>query len=343
MRITAQELAALCGVSRGTVDRALHDKPGINPETRAAILRVAAVHGYRPDYLGRSLVRGETRTLGIVVFDLKNRYFAQLLQAIEQTARRLDYAILISLTGKSVPDECAALENLHDRRVDGIILHPVGAGDGYEAFLRRLHVPIVAVGNRLSDGWDYVSFDNRQAAADAVHYLAGRKYRRLIFVAPPLRHAGTVNISAQEDRLAGVRAAAAALAIELSVIQDADYCRRTLELIRPVRPDGAKKGQRTAVLCSSDWYALNLLQAAQAAGLCLPADFGLMGFDRLDILDLISPRLTSVVHPIEAIGSRAVEQIVSRIQAVRTDGAAAGPVLGQTIYLPYRIDAGGSV
>jgi len=333
MSLTAGELAALCGVSRGTVDRALHDKPGINPATKAHILKLAAEHGYRPDYLGSSLVRGRTRTIGVVVFDLKNRYFAQLLQEIEQTARRLGYAVLISLTDKQVALEVEALENLRNRRVDGIILQPVGFGEAYEHFLAGLRTPVVMVGNRLSLRWDYVSFNNKQAAADAVRFLAGRGYQHLIYMAPPLRYAGKSNISAQEERLAGVMTTARELDLATDVIRDQPYIEQTLAHIHQSRA-------RTAVLCSSDWYALTLFQASQHAGLHIPDDFGLMGFDRLDIFDLIKPELTSIVHPIEAIGSKAVEQLVLRIDERTQAGAVA--TAGREILLPYRIEPGSS-
>ena len=344
MSLTAGELAVLCGVSRGTVDRALHDKPGINPETKARILKLAAEHGYRPDYLGSSLVRGRTHTIGVVVFDLKNRYFAQLLQEIELSARRLGYAILISLTDKLVAQEIEALEQMRNRRVDGIILQPVGFGDAYEHFLAGLRTPVVTVGNRLSRRWDYVSFDNRQAAADAVRFLADRGYQHLIYLAPPLRYAGQSNISAQEERLAGAMAAAGEMGLATDVIRDQPYIEQTLALIR-------QANGRTAVFCSSDWYALTLYQASQHAGLKIPDDFGLMGFDRLDIFDLIKPELTSIVHPIEAIGSKSVEQVVLRIEGqARASSAAetqdAGlPVMaqaGREILLPYRIEPGSS-
>src|SRR5690554_6695584 len=83
MGIISKDIAKICGVSRGTVDRALNNKPRIKPETKERILKTAKELGYRPDLLARSLVKGKTMSLGVVVFDVRNRYFAQLLNSIE--------------------------------------------------------------------------------------------------------------------------------------------------------------------------------------------------------------------------------------------------------------------
>jgi DNA-binding LacI/PurR family transcriptional regulator len=332
MRITSKAIAALCGVSRGTVDRALHDKPGVNAETRRRILATAAEQGYRPDYLGQSLVLGQTRTLGVIVFDLKNPYFAQLVQAIEQAAARLGLAVLISLSEQAVERELTALRHLHERRVDGVILLPVGCGDDYCRTVRALDLPVVTVGNRLP-GYDHVGFDQVQASAEAVHFLAGRGYSTLVYVAPPLRKSGLVNRSAPRERLSGVEAAVGALGLDYRLVTSDDYAAEVLDQVRTA----VRSGLRTAVLCSSDWYALRILQAARQAGLRIPGDFGLMGYDRLDLFDWLTPRLTSVVSPIAAIGERAVDQVMRRIGRAPTGQAEA-----ESINLPYRIDPGES-
>jgi LacI family transcriptional regulator len=113
-------------VSQGTVDRALHNRPGISAETRERILLTARQLGYRPDQLASSLVRGRTMTIGLVLFDLYNRFFAQIASAVEENAKSRGYFVYLTLTRKDLGEEKSCIERLAGRRVDGLILCSVG-------------------------------------------------------------------------------------------------------------------------------------------------------------------------------------------------------------------------
>ncbi len=328
MAITVKILADLCGVSRGTIDRALNNKPGINPDTRAKILQTAAEQGYTPDYIGRSLAKGRTFTLGVVVFDLNNQYFCQLLQAIEKQARLKDYAVMIMLSSQQTDLEIKAVRQLKERRVDGLILHPVGCGPDYEAQLVKAGLPIVTVGNRLSAGYDYIGLDNAGASADAVRLITDRGYRRIIFVAPPLRKAGQANITAQEERLAGFLSAVRTQKIDAAVIQSADY-------LADLERELEQAGPRTAVFCSSDVFALEVMQILRKKAGRRKWPTGLMGFDGIDMLQYVRPKLTTVYNPVAETGTAAVDRLLSRIE---NNGLAA-----EIITIPHRILPGDSL
>ena len=320
MGVTSKEIARACGVSRGTVDRALHDKPGIRAETRSAILKAAAELGYVPDLIGRSLVRGRTMTLGVVVFNLKNPYFSQMLDAITERARQAGYAVMIMLSGQSAENEIQAVRSLQERRVDGLIVHPVGCGPDYEAFLHKSRLPVVVVGNRLSSSFDFVSIANAPAAAQATRWIIGRGYRRILFVAPPLGKPDQVNLAAQKERLSGFLEVARALAIPHRVISQTDY-------LPELDAHLAQSDVPTAVLCSSDVFALEILDAWSGSS---PA--GLMGFDHTGWLKYIHPRLTTVDNPVGEIGRQAVERLLERIEK---------PDLpGQELAMPHQIIPG---
>jgi len=125
MKVTMEMIAEICGTSRGTVDRALHGRKGINPKTREKILKVANELGYHPHLIARSLVKERTKTIGMIVFDLYNRFFAQIVNAAEEKARELGYSLYLTLTNKSLEEERRCIERLVGWRVDGIILSPV--------------------------------------------------------------------------------------------------------------------------------------------------------------------------------------------------------------------------
>lgn len=306
MSITSKEIAAICGVSRGTVDRALNGKPGIKPATKATILRTAAEYGYSPDYIGRSLVKGRTFSLGVIVFDLKNPYFSQLLNAIAMQARMAGYAVMIMMSENSVANEIQAVKSLRERRVDGLILHPVGFGPEYEAVIAKAQLPIVVVGNRLSPQFDFISIDNRAAAAEATNQILCQGYKRIIFVAPPLRKDGQVNISAQKERQAGFLSVVEAQHIPFRIIASAGY-------LDELQPEISGSGQPTAIFCSSDVFALEVQYALNTGRLQAGQPLGLIGFDNIDVLKYIRPQLTTIQNPIAEIGARAVDRLLSRI------------------------------
>lgn len=149
-KITSTRLAAICGVSQGTVDRALNGRPGIKEETRRRILQKAEELGYVKDMRASGLVRGASWLIGLVLFDLRNEYFAQLASAVEARARALGYTVVLLLTDRDPARERDSVRRLCGLGADGILLCPAGRGEAYEQWLRGLRVPLVTVGNRLS-------------------------------------------------------------------------------------------------------------------------------------------------------------------------------------------------
>ena len=135
MAITTKDLAQLCGVSRTTIHRALNGTGRIKPETKEMILQVAKEHGYRPDLLATGLAKGQTYNIGVVVLDVKNRYFAQMLSMISTEAYARGYGVNITLHGGDAGTEREQLTRLADYRVDGIILSSVNEGEAYRTFL----------------------------------------------------------------------------------------------------------------------------------------------------------------------------------------------------------------
>ncbi len=166
MAITTKDLAQLCGVSRTTIHRALNGTGRIKPEIKKEmILQVAKEHGYRPDLLATGLAKGQTYNIGVVVLDVKNRYFAQMLSTISTEAYARGYGVDITLHGGDAGTEREQLDKTCGYRVDGIILSSVNEGEAYRTFLESLHRPIVSVDNRIADGIPFVGIDQRAAVA----------------------------------------------------------------------------------------------------------------------------------------------------------------------------------
>lgn len=322
MRTTIKDIAAACHVSAGTVDRALNNRPGISERTRKKVLAAAAEMNYQPDFTARSLVMGRTLTLGVVLFDLYNRSFAQLMNAIEKRARELGYFVYITLTDKSAQNERTCIDYLINRKVDGIILFSVNKGKEFEAYLNKLHTPVVTIFNYISSDLEYIGIQERQAMKDAVDYVASKRYSRFIYVSPPLAYSGKSNIYTQEERFQGfLEGIQGHKAADPLVLKGADY----LEKLTAYPFNEAEK---TAVVCSTDLYALEVMNVLKERGIAIPEQAGVMGFDDIDMLKYISPRLTTVKYPIVQIGEKAVESLVHKIE----QGAFKSvPLLGHEI------------
>ncbi|MDQ0257366.1 LacI family transcriptional regulator [Evansella vedderi] len=309
MPVKIKDIARICGVSAGTVDRAINNRPGINENTKKRILKVAKELNYRPNYTAQSLVKGKTSTLGVILFDLHNRSFAQLMNAIELKARENGYFVYITLTDKDPNNEKQCIEYLVERNVDGIILFSVNRGNEFEDYLKSFDIPIITVFNKISENWDYVGIRERQAMKDAVTHLVNKGYERFIYVSPPLMYMGKTNIYTQEERLYGFIEGLKSFNIqeEPIIIKEKNY-------IDILKEWNFQSEYKTAVVCSCDLYALEVLQLLKEKGVNVPGNVGVMGFDNIDVLKYVTPRLTTVEYPIEQIGSDAVESLISKIE-----------------------------
>ncbi|MEN3186764.1 MAG: LacI family DNA-binding transcriptional regulator [Atribacterota bacterium] len=311
-KITTRVLAELCGVSRGTIDRALHNRKGVNPETRARILKVAQEVGYKPNLVARSLVKGRTMTLGMVVFDLHNRFFAQIVNAAEEEARKRGYLLILALTNKDHAEEMRCLERLASWRVDGIILAPVGRKEEVEGYLQHLfeglNIPVVTICNRVSKTIPFVGTRDYEAAREATRVIIERGYQKVIFLCPPLRYQGTMNVYAPEERLRGYLDAVKELGLnEPIVVRERNFGPLIRDLILKAR-------ERVAVFCSSDIYALEVLSILKGLGLKVPEDVGLMGVDDIDTLQYVSPLLSTVPYPVAEVGKKSVACLIESIE-----------------------------
>lgn len=200
MNITSKEIAKICGISRGTVDRALNNRPGVSEKTKKQILKIASELDYQPNYIGRSLVKGKSMSIGVIVFDLNNRVFAQIINGIEARARELDYFVNLSISFRDAKLEMDTIRQHIARNADGIILLSVNRGEPFVQFIEKFNKPIVTIGNRISSVTPYVWIDDSQAIKDLVKLYVSKNYKHIIYVSPPLRRLGTENLYVPEQR-----------------------------------------------------------------------------------------------------------------------------------------------
>jgi len=306
--VTMRDVAREAGVSVNTVSRALAGKPDVSPETRARVLEVAERLGYRPNKLARGLRSNKTFTLGVIVTDIANPFFAELVKGVEEAARGRGYSILLGDTGEDPAKEEAAIQVMMAERVDGLLITPVQSSRQALEEVMDSGFPVVLMGRYFPDlEAPFVVTDDVHGAIMAVEHLIALGHEHIGHVAGPL------HISSARDRLLGYRKALEAHGIPLRddyVLQGAV----TLE-------DGYIAGKKllklnplpTAVFAYSDFVAVGIMQAILEAGLRIPEDVSLVGYDDIVFSAYTKVPLTTIRIPKRKLGKEAVHLLISRL------------------------------
>lgn len=327
MGVTTKDLARICGVSRATVTRALHGTGSIRPETKQKILEAANELGYQPDFIARSLVGGSTMTIGVIVVDLKNQYFPKMLDAIEKRMKESDYLLNITLHENSREIEKKIMQTLIGHRVDGLILSPSSLDSQFWDYIETIPVPAVLIGHNLGHDVPTVGINEEKATYDAVHYIYERAYRDIVFVVPPLEGSMKSENVGHCQRVSGYKKAVRELGLDEVIIYGEDYQEKTLAYFQ-------KAARKPAFLCSGSVFAIEILGYMMQLGYRVKEDFGVMGFDNIDLMQKWSPRLTTVNNHVEEIGTGAAEMLLHAIQ---------GTLEQRHIEIPYEMIEGETI
>jgi LacI family transcriptional regulator len=339
MTATIGDVARRAGVSTATVSRVLAGLPGARPDTRDRVFGAARELGYRPSGVARSLKLRTTRTLGLIITDIENPFFPQLVRAVEDVAREHGFALLLCNATEDPDREASYLDLLVDRRVDGVVIAVSGLDARHREWLAQPPLPVVLV-NTVAPGMPHPSItsDNVDGGRQAAAHLLDLGHRRIGVLTAGPRNA------AAPDRLDGVRRGLVDGGLDPDSVTvvvgepgvgggEAAFCRLTEEA-----PD------TTAVVAYNDLMAIGAMRAIRASGRSVPGDISVVGFDDIAIAAYTDPPLTTIRQAIGDLGRWAVDRLVERIAgAAATDGrgGAARPESSVTV-LPVRLVARGS-
>ncbi|MFI8994230.1 LacI family DNA-binding transcriptional regulator [Streptomyces sp. NPDC053542] len=324
---TLPDVAREAGVSRSTASRALADYGSVSPEARERVRAAAEKLGYRANQLARSMITGRTHTLGAIVADIQNPFFAGVTRGITDAARAAGYQVLLANTDEDVAAERAAVKMLRDKHVDGLIVAPAATTEtGHLAAAHAAGCPVVLL-DRQAPGLpaDSVTVDNHGAAQDAVRRLLAAGHRRIALVSllgtAPVDGADTASEAAPADpvstgleRIEGYRAALREAGItdtgaylRTGTFHRADPADLTAELLSLPEPP-------TAVFATDSMIALGVLSAARDHGLRVPEHLSVVTFDDTDWARAVRPRISVVAQPVQELGARAVQSLIARIE-----------------------------
>jgi LacI family transcriptional regulator len=287
-KISTTQLARICGVSQGTVDRALHNRAGINSKTRNRILEIAKDYDYRPSIQADS--QTNSMLIGVVLFDLYNEYFSKLAMSLVNTARKFGYSIIFQFSGKDELNERKALEYFDYIGVDGIVLFSAGSdSDEYKNYLSLLKRPIVLIGNKLFD-FPFVGINDEKAMYELSLKIANDAKADDILYFAPVLNKQLHSLNAQRERLNGF----------IKAMKDTNKSYRIITNIEDLSECGG-------IICATDYYALRALKH-----LGYPKDLPIGGFDNISVLKSISVKVLSVEYSTEKIAEESINYILGR-------------------------------
>ncbi|MGB4008367.1 MAG: LacI family DNA-binding transcriptional regulator [Bacillota bacterium] len=309
---TITDVARKAGVSTSTVSHVINETRYVSDQVKQRVHAAMKDLNYQPNVIARSLRTRETQTVGVVVSDITNPFFTNIVRAIEDEVLKQGYNIILCDTDEKPEREQVYLRLLMGRRVDGLIVAPSSGNADLLQLAIESGYPTVLLDRSIPGlDADVVLSDNEGGAFDAVSYLVGIGHRRIGIIA------GRLEVSTGADRMAGyVRAIKAhGIPVDESLIEVAQFKReiayeKTREMLaRPEPP--------TALFVCNNAMTAGAMAAVKAAGKKVPKDISVVGFDDSEWAALMDPPLTVVAQPIVELGTRAAQLLMRRISGGR--------------------------
>lgn len=304
---TIKHVAARAGVSFTTVSHVVNGTRPVSDQVRSKVEAAIAELGYVPSGVARSLRVRATGTLGLLLPNASNPYFAELARGIEDHAERNGYSVILCNSDDDIDKQLRYLRVLLERRIDGLIVATVASDAAFAEALANLRVPLVLV-DRSLDGVDadQLRVDHEQGAYLATRHLLELGHRRIVCIGGP------ASTQVAQLRAAGYQRALAEAGIEAQAVVDCPFtspaghaAAQTL-LSAELRP--------TAIFAGNDMIALGVLRAAAERGLQVPQQLSVVGFDDIEVSRYLHPALTTVGQCIGQLGEQVAARLLERIR-----------------------------
>lgn len=312
MSSTLKDIAEKTGFSVSTVSRVLHDnsqKYKISEETQAKVKKVAKDFGYRVNALARGLRLQKTFEIGIIVPDISNPFFSEVIKSLAGELRKKGYNFIVYDSDEDIAIERAAIKSLLEKRVDGLIVASVGQDFSHIQKIRDAEIPIVMVDRCFDDlDVDSVSVDNMNGALLAVNHLIKEGHTRIAFIQ------GLPGTYANEKRLLGYKTALqdAGISIDEHLIVGDDF--RSLNGYLETKLLLNISNPPTAIFTAGDLIALGTLEACKENNVMIPNDLSLVTFDDPVFASYLSPALSAVEQPIAKMAEMAAALLYRRMR-----------------------------
>lgn len=325
--LTMKDIAERAGVSVATVSRVLNNTKPVSSELKNKVLDVVKETGYKPNALARSLIKQRTGTIGVIIPDVDNETFADLIKGIELITDKNDYVILVTNTMGEVKKELEMFNLFEEKRLDGIIFSGVSLTDKHIDYFEKYKIPTVIVGQTFDKlNFPSVTIDNFQAAFDITQYLINLGHDRIGMIRGPL-----YDIQAGKERLLGYKTALREnnKDVHKEYITQGDFTiTGGYRSMGYIWSNGVKP---TAIFSASDKMAIGALNYCLDHGLKVPEDVSIAGFDDMELATAVRPTLTTIHQDQVQKGIKTAEILLDLIEKGKEES--------YNIQLPYTLIA----
>lgn len=326
MNITIYDVAREANVSMATVSRVVNGNPNVKPVTRKKVLEVIDRLGYRPNAVARGLASKKTTTVGVIIPDISNIFFAELARGIEDIATMYKYNIILSNSDQNKEKELHLLNTMLGKQVDGIVFMGGNITADHVEEFEKSPVPIVLAGSiEESEKIPSVNIDYEEAVFDSVSEFIEKGHKNIAFVVGPLHEPKNT-----EKKLNGYKRALqeAEIPYKEDLVVEGDYTYDSgLEAFDKLLEASDKP---TAILVGADEMALGVVHGAEDKGYQIPEDFEVITSDNTRLSLMVRPQLTTVVQPLYDIGAVAMRLLTKLMNKEK--------VSEQIVVLPHRIE-----
>jgi LacI family transcriptional regulator len=308
MGVTIKDIAKKANVSVTTVSRVLNDKPDVGDDTRKKILKIIDEMNYNPNSVARGLVMQKTHTIGLIIPDISNPFFPQIVRAVEDKAQELGYSVILFNTDNHLARERKAVELFKSKQLDGLI---VSLSLGNEKILKDLkaeNYPVVQIDRSVLDyHYPLISIDNKKSAYQMVEYMIKKGYKKIAHIS------GDLNTTTARDRLEGYKKALKnhGIPIKNEYIIEGEYTQNSAYQAMQSLLD--LENRPRAVFAANDLSAAGVYKALFEAALEIPKDIAVAGHDDINLASLLKPELTTMRQPKYEMGERAVTILLEMI------------------------------
>ena len=308
--VRLKDIADKTGFSTNTVSLALRHSPRIPQQTRDIIQRAATELNYLPNYIAKSLVSRETKTIGLVLTDINNLTLTRTAQAIEIALAERGYGTLFATSNNTLSEEIRTIELFRSRQVDGMLIYPTSHRQlDHIRPLRRANYPVVLLVGDPDAGIDAVCIDERRGAFKATRHLIDVGHRKIAII-------DSSNPLGNLEKLQGYQQALREAGIDFDTGLWVDPHGHTAEKgYWAMDTLMSGKSRPSAVFCANDSLAIGALRWTQTHGVRVPDDVAIVGFDNIEFAEYAAVPLSSVHYAVEVVTRMAVDRLMRLISA----------------------------
>ena len=340
---TIREVAARAGVSTATVSRSLRGGVGVEPATRQKVEDAARELRYRPSGVARSLKLRATSTIGLIVTDIENPYFPQIVSAVEDAVRARGFTVLLADGRRDPERELESLDILGEREVDGMIIASTAVTQRHRERIRELHCPVVIINSESTvPSVPAVMSDNVMGGA-------WPPSTSLVWATGPSSSWAMMRNTTVPSRLASTALARRSPSDPMPPACGSEPWLRSEPAMAPWKVASTPHAScsrhpftETAVLCRNDLTAIGVMRGLRAAGRRVPADISVVGYDDIELAAYVDPSLTTVRQSTDEMARRAVADLFGRLGGDGEPAAGRDGPPGETTMVPVELIVRGS-